>query len=123
MISGYEGSWETQWSIDYWESYGPFLCSFSMEVVMEERLLREKDIIGNPKKGIRPIISISRAQLWLKVQKEEFPQPIKGLLGPRTTVWKFSELQDYISRITLGQSPSYPAPKAPVLVKKKSGKK
>jgi len=41
-------------------------------------------------------IQISRATLWRWVSEGSFPRPIK--LGPKTTVWRESELSAYINK-------------------------
>lgn len=46
--------------------------------------------------AVPPIIPISRSQLWAWVNCGKFPAPIK--LGPRTTVWLDSLVQDYIEQ-------------------------
>ena len=52
--------------------------------------LRLAQIIGNPKKGIPPIIPVCRSSWWAGVKSGRFPQPIK--LGPRTTAWRVSDI-------------------------------
>lgn len=93
----------------------------------DERLVRISDIIGS--KNTLPLVSISRANLWKKILEEKFPQPIK-VLGPKTTCFKYSDIQEYIACIVSGRplplsckKPDEPNEKAISPVKKKSGKR
>lgn len=52
--------------------------------------LRLRQIIGNPKAGIPPIVPVSRTT-WLDgVKSGRFPQSVK--LGPRTTAWRVEDI-------------------------------
>jgi len=42
-------------------------------------------IIGDEKRGIEPIIPISKSSWWAGVKNGKYPKPIK--LSERTTVW------------------------------------
>jgi prophage regulatory protein len=55
-----------------------------------DRLLRIKDIVGNPSEGIRGYLPISRSAWWAGVASGKYPKPIK--LGARTTCWRESEI-------------------------------
>lgn len=50
---------------------------------MAERYLRVKQVL--------PILSIGRSKWWQGVKDGIYPQPLKHL-GPRTTVWRESEI-------------------------------
>lgn len=63
-----------------------------------ERLLRIEHIIGNPKKGILPMIPVGRSAWWAGVKEGKYPQPIK--IGERVTVWKYSDIQKLIQKLT-----------------------
>ena len=56
--------------------------------------VRLKQILGDPKAGVPPIIPISKSTLWTWVKDGFFPKPIK--LGPRTTVWRVSDIRKLI---------------------------
>jgi hypothetical protein len=58
--------------------------------------LRLYQILGDPKADppIPPIIPISSTAWWKGVREGRFPTPVK--LGPRTTVWKVSDIQKLI---------------------------
>jgi prophage regulatory protein len=60
-----------------------------------ERLLRVKDIVGDKRKGIHPLIPISKSSWWAGVAEGKFPSPIK--LGSRTTCWRESEILSLIN--------------------------
>ena len=61
------------------------------EIVSGDHLLRVNQIVGDKKRGITPIIPISKSSWWEGVKSGRYPKPIK--LGPRTTVWRYSEIQ------------------------------
>jgi prophage regulatory protein len=61
---------------------------------MEERMLRLKQIIGDKKDGIPPMIPVSRSTIWQWVKDGKFPAPVK--LGQATTCWKMSSVQQFI---------------------------
>ncbi len=61
-----------------------------------EQLLRLTDVIGSRKKGIPPLISVSRSTWLRRVGDGTFPKPIKiGVM----TMWKASDVQRLISRM------------------------
>ncbi len=61
--------------------------------IIENRLLRIKQIIGDPKATppIPPIIPVSRSTWWAGVKSGRFPKPVK--LGSKITVWRESDIQ------------------------------
>lgn len=65
----------------------------------ETGFVRLSQIIGNPKATppIIPIIPISRASWWQGVKEGRFPKPIK--LGPRTTVWRASDIKAFLESL------------------------
>lgn len=58
-----------------------------------DRLLRMKQIIGDPKATppIEPIIPISRSGVYHRIKDGTFPAPVK--LGPRTVAWRESDIR------------------------------
>jgi len=62
-----------------------------------DRFLRINQIIGDKDRGITPIIPISKSSWWDGVKTGKYPKPVK--LGPRTTVWRLSEVQAVVERI------------------------
>jgi predicted DNA-binding transcriptional regulator AlpA len=61
-----------------------------------DRLLRLKDIIGDPnaEPPVPPIIPVSKSTWYAGVKSGRFPAPVK--LGPRTTTWRESEINAII---------------------------
>jgi predicted DNA-binding transcriptional regulator AlpA len=58
----------------------------------EEKLTSEERFLRIPQ--ILKLIPIGKSTLWEKIKKGEFPKQIK--LGPKTAVWKASDVQAYI---------------------------
>lgn len=52
--------------------------------------LRLHHIIGDPKKGIPPVIPVSKSTWWAGVKSGRYPQPVK--LSSRTTAWLLSDI-------------------------------
>lgn len=57
--------------------------------------LREKQLVGNARKGILGMVPFSRATLWRKVKDGSFPRPTK--LSERTTAWPTAEVLKWIA--------------------------
>lgn len=58
-------------------------------------LVRLSQILGNKKKGIPPIIPVSKSTWWAGVKSGRYPKPIK--LGERTTCWNAEDIRQLIS--------------------------
>jgi hypothetical protein len=58
--------------------------------IQPDGFLRLTQIIGSKKANIPPIIPISATSWWNGVAQGKYPKPIK--LGPKTTVWRASEV-------------------------------
>lgn len=62
--------------------------------IQQDVFLRLKQIIGDPKANppIPPIIPVSATSWWngCRGPNNKYPRPIK--LGPKTTVWRASEV-------------------------------
>jgi predicted DNA-binding transcriptional regulator AlpA len=58
----------------------------------ETGYVRLSQIIGNPKADppIPAIIPVSKSTWWQGIKDGRFPQSVK--LGPRTTVWRVSDI-------------------------------
>lgn len=67
--------------------------------IIENRLLRIKQIIGDPKATppIPPIIPVGRSTWWAGVKSGRFPKPVK--LGRGITVWRESDIQALLDHI------------------------
>lgn len=62
----------------------------------KDRLLRLTQIIGDKKKGIEPIIPISRTSFYNGVADGIYPRPVK-LSGGRTSAWRESEIMAVVA--------------------------
>jgi hypothetical protein len=65
-----------------------------MNQLPETGFLRLSQIIGDPKRGIPPIVPIGKTAWWEGVRSGRFPKPIK--LGPRITVWRVEDIRNLI---------------------------
>lgn len=68
----------------------------------QERYIRLKELIGNRKAGEIGIVQISRSHLFDLVKAGRFPKPIK--LSEKCTVWKLSEIMQFLDSIAQQQS-------------------
>jgi hypothetical protein len=66
-----------------------------MNQLPETGFLRLKQIIGDPKAGIPPIIPVQKSCWWDGVKSGRFPKPVK--LGPRVTVWRVEDIRALIA--------------------------
>ena len=66
-----------------------------MNQLPETGFLRLSQIIGNPAKGIPPLIPVKKSTWWAGVKTGRFPQPVK--LGPRVTAWRVEDLRSFIA--------------------------
>lgn len=62
----------------------------------ESGLVRLSQILGDKKRGIPPIVPVSRSSWWAGITTGRFPQPIK--LGPRTTCWRVEDIRALLAR-------------------------
>ena len=61
-----------------------------MNGLPQTRFLRLKQIIGDKKQGIDPIIPVSKSTWWAGVRSGIYPKPIK--LSERITAWRFEDI-------------------------------
>jgi len=66
------------------------------------RFLRLKQIIGDPRRDIPPIIPISSSSWWEGVKSGKYPQPVK--IGERSSAWPDYEVDAIIAAIIRGES-------------------
>ena len=66
-----------------------------MNQLPETGFLRLSQIIGNPAKGIPPLIPVKKSTWWAGVKTGRFPQPVK--LGQRVTAWRVEDLRTFIA--------------------------
>ena len=62
----------------------------------ETGLVRLSQILGDKKKGIPPIIPVSKTAWWAGVKSGRYPKPIK--LGARTTCWNVLDIRQIINQ-------------------------
>ena len=60
-------------------------------------LLKLRQIIGDPKKGIAPLIPVSRSAWYAGVRQGKFPQPVK--LGQRAVAWRSDAIAELLKRL------------------------
>ena len=66
-----------------------------MNQLPEAGYLRLRQIIGDAKRGIPPIIPVSKSSWWAGCKALRYPTPVK--LGPRTTAWRVSDIRALIA--------------------------
>jgi len=67
----------------------------TLVILPETGLVRLSQILGDKKKGIPPIIPVSKSAWWAGVKSGRYPRPIK--LGERTTCWNVQDIRKLIS--------------------------
>ena len=67
-------------------------------ILPETGLVRLSQILGDKKKGIPPIIPISKSTWWAGVKTGRYPQPVK--LSDRCTCWHVDDIRTLITRPT-----------------------
>ncbi len=60
-------------------------------------LLKLRQILGDPKKGIAPLIPVSRSGWYQGIKEGRFPQPVK--LGQRAVAWRSGDIADLLKRL------------------------
>lgn len=63
----------------------------NMSDIQDYGFLRIGQIIGNPEKGIKPIIPLSRTAFLKGVREGRFPKPVK--LTPRSSAWRAADIR------------------------------
>ena len=64
----------------------------------ETGFLRLPQIIGDPAKGLPPLITVKKSTWWQGVKTGRFPQPVK--LGPRVTAWSVESIRALIASVS-----------------------
>lgn len=64
--------------------------------IPDSGFLRLRQIIGDPARGITPLMPVGRSTWWRGVQEGRYPQPVK--LGPRTTAWRVEDIRALIEK-------------------------
>ena len=65
-----------------------------MHQLPESGFLRLPQIIGDKKRGIPPVVPVSKTAWWDGVKTDRYPKPVK--LGPRTTAWRVDDIRRLI---------------------------
>jgi predicted DNA-binding transcriptional regulator AlpA len=65
-----------------------------MQALPEIGFLRLKQIVGDRKAGIPPIVPVSPSTWWAGIKSGRFPKPTK--IGPATTVWRAQDIHALI---------------------------
>lgn len=68
-----------------------------MNKLPETGFLRIRQIIGDPKAGIPPLIPVCRSAWWKGVKAGRYPAAVK--LSPGVTVWRVEEIKALIDSI------------------------
>lgn len=66
-------------------------------ILPETGLVRLSQILGDKKKGVPPIIPVSKSTWWAGVKSGRYPKPIK--LGVRTTCWSAQDIRNIVNQI------------------------
>lgn len=69
----------------------------TINILPETGLVRLSQILGDKKKGIPPIIPISKSAWWAGVKSGRYPQPVK--LSDRCTCWYVDDIRALITRV------------------------
>lgn len=77
-----------------------------MNQLPEVGFLRLPQIIGDIKRGIPPIIPVSRSTWWAGVKSGRYPPSIK--LSSRTTAWKTESIRALIEQMAKSGKPEHP---------------
>ena len=64
------------------------------------RFYRLKEIIGDRKKGISPIIPVSRASWYAGIKAGKYPKPIR--LSKRTVAWREDDIKTLCEKLSEG---------------------
>lgn len=70
----------------------------------DDGFLRIVHIIGDPKRGIPPIIPVSKSTWWAGVAKGRYPKPVRH---QGVTLWKIRDIKRLIKEIEM----DVPSPK------------
>lgn len=68
-----------------------------MNNLPETGFLRLKQIIGDTKAGIPPIIPVKKSTWWAGIKMGLYPIPVR--LSARTTAWRVADIRDLIKRL------------------------
>ncbi|NMG05134.1 helix-turn-helix transcriptional regulator [Azoarcus taiwanensis] len=66
-----------------------------MNQLPETGFLRLPQIIGDPAKGLPPLIPVKKSTWWAGVKSGRYPQPVK--LSQRVTAWRVEDIRALIA--------------------------
>jgi predicted DNA-binding transcriptional regulator AlpA len=69
----------------------------NQNVLPEMGLVRLHQILGDSKRGVPPIVPVSKSTWWAGVRQGRFPQPIK--LSEKCTCWRAEDIRALIGKI------------------------
>lgn len=69
-----------------------------MNQIALDGLLRISQICGDRKRGIPPIVPVSRSTWWAGVASGRFPQPVR--LGSKLTFWKAADIRALVAKLS-----------------------
>ena len=64
------------------------------------RFYRLRDIIGDRKAGIPPIIPVCRTSWYAGIKEGRYPKPVK--LTERTSAWRSTDIDELVQRLSIG---------------------
>jgi predicted DNA-binding transcriptional regulator AlpA len=68
---------------------------------MSQRFYRLRDIIGDRKQGIFPIIPVSKASWYAGIAEGIYPKPVK--LSEKTSAWRSTDIDALVTRLNEGR--------------------
>jgi hypothetical protein len=84
---------------------GAFQMAEMHSPVVADTLVRASQILGDPKKGIPPIIPISRSGLYKLIQNGQFPKP-DVVFNARVVCWRLSTIAKHIEKFSTAEGGS-----------------
>jgi len=69
----------------------------------DQAFLRIWQIIGDPKRGIEPLLPISRSTFLSGVKSGKYPKPVK--LGERTSAWRKADILALLESFNAPENP------------------
>ena len=60
----------------------------------DSALLRLPQVVGDQKRGIAPLVPVSRSTWWQWVRDGKAPKPVR--IGPRCVAWRASEIRVFL---------------------------
>jgi predicted DNA-binding transcriptional regulator AlpA len=67
-----------------------------MDQIPATGLMRLSQILGDKKRGITPLVPVSKSTWWAGVKDGRFPRPVK--LGERVTCWHAEDIRALINQ-------------------------